>query len=65
MILRSLLIVAGILGLLVSATAAADNPRPNIVFLFADDQNTASIGIYGNPEVQTPHMDQLLSLIHI
>ena len=59
MILRTLLIVAGIFGLLASATAAADNPRPNIVFLFADDQNTASIGIYGNPDVQTPHMDQL------
>lgn len=25
----------------------------------ADDQNFSSIGIYGNPEVQTPHMDKL------
>ena len=33
--------------------------RPNIVFLFADDQNTLSVGCYGNPEVKTPNMDQL------
>ncbi|MDP0490898.1 MAG: sulfatase [Verrucomicrobiota bacterium JB023] len=33
--------------------------RPNIIFLFADDQNFSSVGIYGNPEVETPHMDQL------
>ncbi len=33
--------------------------RPNIIFLFADDQNTLSVGCYGNPEVQTPNMDKL------
>ncbi|PAY19019.1 acetylglucosamine-6-sulfatase [Rhodopirellula sp. SM50] len=33
--------------------------RPNIVFLFADDQNTYSVGCYGNSDVQTPQMDQL------
>lgn len=33
--------------------------RPNIIYLMADDQNFNSIGIYGNPEVQTPNMDKL------
>jgi arylsulfatase A-like enzyme len=33
--------------------------RPNIIFLLADDQSTYSVGCYGNPDVQTPHMDQL------
>lgn len=33
--------------------------KPNIVFLFADDQNTLSMGCYGNTDVQTPHLDQL------
>ncbi|WP_246113095.1 sulfatase family protein [Allorhodopirellula solitaria] len=33
--------------------------KPNVVFLFADDQNTYSVGCYGNDDVQTPHMDQL------
>ena len=33
--------------------------RPNIIFLFSDDQNLLSVGCYGNPEVQTPNMDKL------
>ena len=42
---------------LASLASAAD--KPNIVFLFADDQNRLSVGCYGNPEVQTPNMDGL------
>ena len=33
--------------------------RPNIVFLFADDQSTYSVGCYGNEDVVTPNMDKL------
>ncbi len=33
--------------------------RPNIVFLLADDQTTYSLGCYGTPGVQTPHLDRL------
>ena len=33
--------------------------RPNIVFLFADDQCTYSVGCYGNRDVKTPQMDKL------
>ena len=33
--------------------------RPNIVYLMSDDQSFTSVGIYGNPEVQTPQMDKL------
>ena len=41
-------------------SAADDNPtKPNIVFLFADDQSTYSVGCYGNKDVKTPNMDQL------
>ena len=40
--------------------AADDKPtQPNIVFLFADDQSTYSVGCYGNKDVKTPNMDQL------
>jgi arylsulfatase A-like enzyme len=40
-----------------SALFAAD--RPNIVFFFADDQTTSTLGCYGNEIVQTPNIDQL------
>ena len=33
--------------------------RPNIVFLLTDDQSTYTLGCYGNPDVQTPHIDAL------
>ena len=41
------------------APANAKSSRPNIIFLFADDQNTLSVGCYGNTEVTTPNMDRL------
>ncbi|MEW4561836.1 sulfatase [Bremerella sp. JC770] len=37
----------------------AAKSQPNIVFLFADDQSTYSVGCYGNKDVKTPNMDQL------
>ena len=38
--------------------AAETGPRPNIVFLFSDDQTARAIGCE-NPEVITPHLDRL------
>ncbi len=38
---------------------AESKSRPNIIYLMADDQNTLSVGCYGNPEVKTPQMDLL------
>ena len=37
---------------------AADS-RPNIVFLFTDDQTVGAMGCYGNKDIITPHMDKL------
>jgi len=34
--------------------------RPNLVFLFTDDQRFDTIGALGNPVVRTPHMDRLV-----
>ncbi len=33
--------------------------KPNILFIFADDQSYETIGAHGNPEVKTPHLDRL------
>ncbi len=33
--------------------------RPNIVFFFADDQTTSTLGCYGNNVVKTPQIDAL------
>ena len=43
--------------LLGGVASAAD--RPNIVFLFADDQRADTIGAHGNPHIRTPHLDRL------
>lgn len=37
----------------------AEEKRPNIIFLLADDQSTYSVGAYGNKDVVTPNMDKL------
>ena len=36
-----------------------DKQRPNILFLFADDQRADTIAAHGNPHIQTPHLDSL------
>jgi arylsulfatase A-like enzyme len=40
-----------------SANKASD--RPNIIFLFTDDQTVGAVGCYGNPEIHTPNLDRL------
>lgn len=45
-------------------TAAAEKAaqrRPNILFLFADDQRADTIAAWGNPHIQTPNLDRLVS----
>jgi arylsulfatase A-like enzyme len=43
----------------VCSTMAADSARPNIVFLYADDQRPDTIGAHGNPHIDTPNLDRL------
>lgn len=40
-------------------TASAAVEKPNIVLLISDDHRWDGLGIAGNPEVQTPHLDQM------
>lgn len=55
--ISAVLLLAVCFGLWSSRSEAAD--RPNIVFLFADDQCTYSMGCYGTPGVKTPNLDRL------
>jgi arylsulfatase A-like enzyme len=43
----------------VSQSVAAEAKRPNILFLFADDQRFDTLGCAGHPIVQTPTLDRL------
>lgn len=36
-----------------------EGKRPNIVFLLTDDQSFYTMGCYGAPDAQTPHLDKL------
>ncbi len=40
-------------------TAAATAAKPNILFLLSDDHSYPYLGAYNNPDVRTPHLDQL------
>ena len=51
------------LGLAFSALAtthAASPSRPNILFIFADDQRADTIAALGNAHIQTPNLDRLV-----
>ena len=50
---------AGLLCLPGLARAAAPPARPNILFLFSDDQRFDTLAAQGNPHIQTPNLDRL------
>ncbi len=41
-----------------SLAAPAKRP-PNLVFILTDNQGAWTLGCYGNPDIRTPHIDQL------
>ncbi|MEW6305169.1 MAG: sulfatase-like hydrolase/transferase [Verrucomicrobiota bacterium] len=41
-----------------SLSFAAQRP-PNLVFILTDNQGAWTLGCYGNPDIRTPHIDQL------
>ena len=39
---------------------AADTPKPNVLFLFMDDQQADTIAALGNKHIRTPNLDRLV-----
>lgn len=46
--------------LLVVSGRSAVAERPNVLFLFADDQRADAIAAMGHPVIKTPHLDELV-----
>jgi len=51
--------VAGVAAIASRASMGAVKKRPNILFMFADDQAQNCLGYAGNPIIQTPNLDRL------
>ena len=43
-----------------SILAEAESPRPNVLFLFTDDQRPDTIAALGNEHIRTPNIDRLV-----
>ncbi len=43
----------------VVAALAQVPERPNFIVLFADDQGWGDLGVYGHPDIRTPHIDRM------
>src|SRR6476661_2854607 len=54
-----LVLAVVLLARLASPTLAADAPRPNVVFILADDLGREDCGFMGGKEIKTPHIDKL------
>src|SRR5213078_1271708 len=46
--------------LICAAYAGAAETKPNILFIFADDQRADTIAALGNPIIKTPNLDRLV-----
>src|SRR5271170_933487 len=58
---RSFLLLAALLLAPLATVRAADAPaKPNVLFLFADDQRADTIAALGNPVIKTPNLNRLV-----
>ncbi len=52
--------VAACLCALLACSAMAGVARPNILFIYTDDQRPDAFGALGNPDIRTPNMDHMI-----
>ena len=53
------LLLATCVAATLSVSAIAADKKPNILFILSDNQHAGLLGIYGNPDIKTPHIDRL------
>ena len=53
------LLVATLMPLVGGIAAAEDAPKPNIIWIMADDLGFGDMGVYGQSLIQTPRLDQM------
>lgn len=56
---KSILIICLLVIGTVSFKVTAQNSKPNVLFIFADDQRADAMGCSGNTYIQTPNIDKL------
>jgi arylsulfatase A-like enzyme len=62
MIKRTLtLIVAALISAITCLGTATAAKRPNVLFIFTDDQRPDAFGALGNPDIKTPNMDRIIN----
>lgn len=40
-------------------SVAQDEKKPNVIVIFTDDQGYEDVGVFGSPNIQTPHLDKM------
>ena len=62
MIKRTLsLIVAVLISAITCPGTATAAKRPNVLYIFTDDQRPDAFGALGNPDIKTPNMDRIIN----
>src|SRR3954466_5695402 len=62
--MKCILAMTAVLGSLFGAAGdgrAQETKRPNVLFLFADDQRADTVGAWGNQHIKTPNLDRLVA----